>query len=69
MIAVNVARDMARKDRKTYLVASTPVPNAAIYISVSDHPDARDPSINVMLEPTPSGASIPRPCFRTSTRH
>jgi hypothetical protein len=68
-IAVNVARDQARKDRKTYLVASTPLPNAAIYIFASDHPDARDPAINVMLELTPSGESIRRPGFRTSVRH
>jgi hypothetical protein len=69
MIAVNVARDKARKDGKTYLVASTPVPMAAVYIFASDHPDAADPAINVMLELTPSGKSIRRPGFRTSVRH
>ena len=69
MIAVKIARDQARKDRKTYLVASTPLPNAAIYIFASDHPDAADPAINVMLELRPSGEPIHRPGFRTSIWH
>jgi hypothetical protein len=69
IIAVNVARDKARKDGKTYLVASTPPPTATVYIFASDHPDAADPAINVMLELTPSGKSIRRPGFHTSPRH
>ena len=69
MIAVNVARDKARKDGKTYLVASTPLPMAAVYIFASDHPDARDPAINVFLEYTPAGECIRRPSTRTATRH
>lgn len=55
--------DQARKDGKTYLVASTPLPNAAIYIFASDHPDAVDPAINVMLELRPSGEPIRRPAL------
>jgi hypothetical protein len=69
MIAVNVAREEARRRGKTYLVASTPLPMAAVYIFASDHPDAADPAINVMLELTPSGESIRRPGFRTAVRH
>ena len=69
MIAVNVARNEARKRGKNYCVASTPLPTAAVYIFASDHPDAADPAINVMLELTPSGESIRRPGIRTAARH
>jgi hypothetical protein len=69
MIAVSVARDKARQDGKTYLVASTPLPEAAVYIFASDHPDARDAAINVMLEYTPAGACIRRPGIRGAARH
>ena len=68
-VAGEVAATEARKRGKTYLVASTPLPMAAVYIFASDHPDAADPAINVMLEPTPSGESIRRSGFRTAVRH
>jgi hypothetical protein len=69
MIAVNVAREEARRRGKTYCVASTPLPTAAVYVFACDHPDARDAAINVMLEFTPEGQRIRRPGLRTSARH
>jgi hypothetical protein len=69
MIAVSVARDKARQDGRTYLVASTPLPRAAIYVFASDHPDAGDAAINVMLEYTPAGEHIRRPGIRGAPRH
>jgi hypothetical protein len=69
MIALSVARDQARKDGRTYLVASTPLPMAAVYIFASGHPDARDAAITVMCECTPAGECIRRPGVRTSIRH
>jgi hypothetical protein len=68
-VAGEVAATEARKRGKTYYVASTPQPTAAVYVFACDHPDAGDAAINVMLELTPSGKSIRRPGFRTSARH
>jgi hypothetical protein len=70
MIAVNVARDKARKDGRTYLVASTPLTAAAVYVFACDHPDAHDAAINVMCEFTPAGERIRRPGIRSgASRH
>ena len=69
MIAVSVARNEARMRGKTYCVASTPLPAAAVYVFASDHPDAGDAAINVMVEFTPAGERIRRPGIRTSARH
>ena len=68
-VAGEVAATEARKRGKTYCVASTPQPTAAVYVFASDHPDAGDPAINVMLEFTPAGRRIRRPGTRTATRH
>ncbi len=55
-IAKVVADAEARNSGKTYLVASTPQPMAAVYVFACDHPDARDAAITVILEFTPAGA-------------
>jgi hypothetical protein len=60
MVAGDVAAEEARKRGKTYFVASTPQPKAAVYVFASDHPDARDTTINVMFEFTPAGERIRR---------
>jgi hypothetical protein len=41
---------------------------AAIHIFTFDHPDARDATINLMLEFPPAGERIWRPGFRKATR-
>jgi hypothetical protein len=64
MVAGDVAAEEARKRGKTYLVASTPQPNAAVYVFASDHPDAGDATINVMFEFTPAGERIRRPAAK-----
>lgn len=69
MVAGQVAAEEARKRGKTYCVASTPQPAAAVYVFASDHPDARDAAINVMFEFTPAGERIRRPGPRTAARH
>jgi hypothetical protein len=69
MIAGEVAATEARKRGKTYYVASTAQPIAAVYVFAFDHPDARDASINVMFKFTPTGERIRRPGIRTATRH
>ena len=69
MVAGQVAAEEARKRGKTYLVASTPQPKAAVYVFACDHPDARDAAINVMFEFTPAGERIRRPGPRTAARH
>ena len=69
MIASDVAATEARKRGKTYYVASTPQPTAAVYVFACDHPDALDARINVMLESTPAGKRIRRAGIRTATRH
>ena len=68
-VAGEVAATEARKRGKTYCVASTPQPMAAVYIFACDHPDAADPAINVMFEFTPAGKRIRRPGVPVSTRH
>ena len=67
-VAFQIADTEARKTRKTYLVASTQKPSA-VYVFACDHPDARNPRINIMVEQTPAGERIRRPGFRTSDRH
>jgi hypothetical protein len=68
-VAFEIADAEARKTGKTYLVASTPQPALALYVFACDHPDARNPAINIMVERTPAGERIrwPRPC--STTRH
>jgi hypothetical protein len=57
-IAGEVAATEARKSRKTYVVASTPAPAAAVYVFAADHPDAARIDINIMYELTPQGSRI-----------
>ena len=52
-IAGEVAATEARKSHKTYVVASTPSPAAAVYVFAVDHPDAARIDINIMFEFTP----------------
>jgi hypothetical protein len=61
MIAGEVAATEARNRGKTYYVASTPRPRAAVYVFTSDHPDARDASITVMFEFNPGRQAHPAP--------
>ena len=68
-IAKVVADAEARNSGKTYLVASTPQPMAAVYVFACDHPDARDAAITVMLEFTPAGQRIRRGGGRRAARH
>jgi hypothetical protein len=39
-IAADVAAEEARKGAKTYVVASSRAPAAAVYVFAADHPDA-----------------------------
>ena len=55
-----IADAEARKSGKTYLVASSPHPSPAVYVSACDHPDARNPGINIVVEQTPAGERIRR---------
>jgi hypothetical protein len=50
-------------------VASTPQPSLAVYVFACDHPDARNPAINIMVEQTPAGERIRRPGPRSTARH
>jgi hypothetical protein len=59
-VAGEVAASEARKSRKTYVVASTPSPAAAVYVFAADHPDAVRIDINIMYELTPAGGLIRR---------
>lgn len=68
-IAKVVADAEARNSGKTYLVASTPQPMAAVYVFACDHSDARDAAITVMLEFTPAGQRIRRAGLRRAARH
>jgi hypothetical protein len=68
-VAFQLADAEARKTGKTYLVASTPLPSPAVYVFACNHPDARNPRINIMVEQTPAGERIRRPGIRTSARH
>jgi hypothetical protein len=65
-IAATVAADEARKNRKTYCVASTPQPSPAVYVFSCDHPDASNVAINIMYELTPQGRCIRHPGIRTA---
>ena len=70
MVAGEVAATEARKRGKTYFVASTPEPTAAVYVFACDHPDAGDRAINVMIEFTPDGKRIRRPAIhKAAARH
>jgi hypothetical protein len=68
-IAKVVADAEARNTGKTYLVASTPQPMAAVYVFPCDHPDARDAAINVMLEFPPASERVRRAGIRSAARH
>ena len=68
-VAFQLADAEARESGKTYLVASTPQPSLAVYVFACDHPDARNPAINIMVEQTPGGERIRRPGIRTAARH
>jgi hypothetical protein len=67
-VAFQIVNAEARKTGKTYLVVSTPRP-PAVYVFACDHPDARNPAINIMIEPTQPGERIRRPAIRSATRH
>lgn len=69
MVAGEVAAEEARKRGKTYFVASTPQPTAAVYVFASDHPDAGNPALNVMFEFTSAGERIRRPAISKPSRH
>jgi hypothetical protein len=58
VVAGEVAAEEARKRKKTYLVASTPLPAPAAHVFAHDHPDASGPGMNVMFEFTPAGERI-----------
>ena len=60
IVAGEIAAEEARKRGKTYLLASTPLPTAAVYVFACDHPDAKDASIEVMFEFTRRRAHPPR---------
>jgi len=60
MIAAEVVADEARKNGKTYVLASTPAPAAAVYVFAGDHPDAGKLGQNIMYELTPAGGCIRR---------
>ena len=53
----------------TFIVASTPLPAAAVYVFAHDHPDARKAGFNVMLAVTPAGERIRLPGIRNATQH
>jgi hypothetical protein len=57
-IAGDVAADEARKSGKTYVVASAPQPEPAVYVFAWDHPDRQNGAISVMFEMTPQGECI-----------
>jgi hypothetical protein len=62
------AADEARASGKTYVVASTPRPAAAVYVFAGDHPDAAKAGINIMFEFTPEGACIRRKVTRRTVK-
>ena len=68
MIACEVAGAEARRRGKTYVVASTPRPDTAVYVFACDHPDARAVAFNLMFEFTPDGQRIRHPGYRTAVR-
>ena len=57
-VAGEVAANEARQSGKTYVVASTPRPAAAVYVFAGNHPDAAKVGINIMFEFTPDGTCI-----------
>jgi hypothetical protein len=57
-IAGEVAATEARKRGKTYIVASTSPPTAAVFVFACDHPDTAKVGIHVMFEFTPVGERI-----------
>ena len=69
MVAGEVAATEARIRGKTYYVARAASGAHAIYVFACDHPDAREASVNVMFEFTPSGNRIRRPGIRGAARH
>jgi hypothetical protein len=69
MVAGEVAACEARKRGKTYYVARAASGADAVYVFACDHPDARDASINVMFEFSPTGERKRRPGIRTATWH
>ena len=68
-VAFQLADAKARQSGKTYLVASTPQPSPAVYVFACDHPDARNPGINIMFEQTPTGERFRHTGIRSATRH
>ncbi|MGA8755579.1 MAG: hypothetical protein WB611_04500 [Stellaceae bacterium] len=59
-IAAFVAEQEARKDGKTYLVATSSERWLNVYVFPHDHPDARRLDLTSMYEFTPSGECIRR---------
>jgi hypothetical protein len=64
-IAAFVAEQEARKDGKTYLVATSSERWPDVYVFAHDHPDARRLDLSTMYSFTPSGECI----RRAATRH
>jgi hypothetical protein len=64
-IAAFIAEQEARKDGKTYLVATSSGRWPDVYVFPHDHPDARRLDLTPMYSFTPSGQCI----RRGSTRH
>jgi hypothetical protein len=58
MVAGEVAATEARKNGRTYVVASTRQPSPAVFVLACDHPELAAIAMSVMCEFTPAGECI-----------
>jgi hypothetical protein len=62
-IAMNVAAEQAVKERKTYVVASTPVPSYTVFVLPFGHPLIAERGLDIMNRLMSNGQRVrsPRP--------
>lgn len=60
-IAMNVAAEQAAKERKTYVVASTPVPVYTVFVLPLGHPMIAQRALSIMNQLMPDGTRVRSP--------